>query len=138
MFYSSSCCCCANRNTDDDEKVMMMMMMRSTREEGCSSDDDDDVLPVREGNSFCSSFIFEEKKLLFSSLPRKQVNSLSLSLVQKTHTQTKPHTKEERARASLAGHTTTTRGSLANARGKESVVAANSTRTSKIKRKREV
>ena len=68
----------------------------------------------------------------------KQVNSLSLSLVKKAHTQTKPHTKEERARASLAGHTTTTRGSLANARGKESVVAANSTQTSKIKRKREV
>ena len=45
----------------------------------------------------------------------------------KKHTQTKPHTKEESARASLAGHTTTTRGSLANARGKESVVAANST-----------
>jgi len=49
------------------------------------------------------------------------------SLVKKAHTQKKPHTKEERARASLAGHTTTTRGSLANARGKESVVAANST-----------
>ena len=119
--------------------MMMMMMMRSTREERCSSDDDDDVLQVREGNSSCSSFIFEEKKLLFSFFaPRKQVNSLSLSLVKKAHTQTKPHTKEERARASLAGHTTTTRGSLANARGKESVVAANSTQTSKIKRKREV
>ena len=59
-----------------------------------------------------------------------KVNSLSRSLVKtikRTHAHTKAHTKEERARAPLAGYTTTTRGSLTNARGKESVVAANST-----------
>jgi len=79
--------------------MMMMMMMRSTREERCSSDDDDDVLQVREGNSSCSSFIFEEKKLLFSFFaPRKQVNSLSLSLVKK-HTHKQNHTQKKRARA---------------------------------------
>ena len=57
-------------------------------------------------------------------------STLSLSLVKtnkKTHAHTKAQTKEESARAPLAGYTTTTRGSLANARGKESVVAANST-----------
>ena len=56
--------------------------------------------------------------------------TLSLSLVKtnkRTHAHTKAQTKEESARAPLAGYATTMRGSLANARGKESVVAANST-----------
>ena len=73
---------------------------------------------------------------LFFSREKPRFFSQTLNKTTQTHTQTKPHTKEESARASLAGYTTTTRGSLANARGKESVVAANSTRTSKIKRKR--
>ena len=57
-------------------------------------------------------------------------STLSLSLVKtnkRTHAHTKAQTKEESARAPLAGYATTMRGSLANARGKESVVAANST-----------
>jgi hypothetical protein len=72
MFYSFSSSCCANRKTDDDEKVMMMMMMRSTREEGCSSDDDD-VLPVREGNSSCSSFLGKKRRLSLNFFSKKEV-----------------------------------------------------------------
>ena len=72
MFCSSSSCCCrANRKTDDDGKVMMMMM-RSTREEGCSSDDDD-VLPVREGNSSCSSFLGKKRRLSLNFFSKKEV-----------------------------------------------------------------
>ena len=78
-----------------------------------------------------ASLVFSVFSFFFS--PKNtchKVNSLSRSLVKtikRTHAHTKAQTKEERARAPLAGYTTTTRGSLTNARGKESVVAANST-----------
>ena len=88
-----------------------------------------DISPENKMSSFRG---YEEPSdFSFFLLPKNTChNSLSLSFVKtnkRTHAHTKPHTKEESARASLAGYTTTTRGSLANARGKESVVAANST-----------
>jgi hypothetical protein len=58
-----------------------MMMMRSTREEGCSSDDDDDVLPVREGNSSCSTFL--TRSFFFQ---KKEVPTQEFILLRVSHT----------------------------------------------------
>ena len=82
-------------------------------------------IETRKRNPETPFFFFLE---FFLSLASKTKSTLFLSLsLKNTRTHKTTHKRRERARASLAGYTTTTRGSLANARGKESVVAANST-----------